>query len=106
MKLCHTGATGNFARRLNTLAGLICGIVSTKSCHLPHVARKIPDATLAASREKRLSRCLKNKEFKAETYFLPFAKLLLLSLSHLPLVLVMDGSTVGRGCVALVVALV
>ena len=70
------------------------------------MARKVPHAALVASREKRISRCLKNEAFDAETYFLPFAKMLLSSLSHLPLVLVMDGSVVGRGCVALMVALV
>jgi hypothetical protein len=80
--------------------------VSTGSWHLPKVARKVPDAALVASREKRISRCLKNEAFDTETYFLPFARMLLSSLSHLPLVLVMDGSLVGRGCVALMVALV
>lgn len=70
------------------------------------MALKIPDTALPASREKRISRCLKNEALDAETYFLPFARMLLASLSHLPLVLVMDGSLVGRGCVALMVALV
>jgi Transposase DDE domain len=88
------------------LAGLICGIVSTGSCHLPKVALKVPGTALVASREKRISRCLRNDAFDAKTYFLPFARMLLSSLPHLPLVLVIDGSLVGRGCVALMVALV
>jgi hypothetical protein len=41
-----------------------------------------------------------------DRYFLPFAQALLQSLAHLPLVLVIDGSTVGRGCVALVISVV
>ncbi len=101
------GATGNFARRLNTLAGLVCGIIGSRSCNLSKVAQKIPDDdALPASREKRLYRCLSSEALDAQTFFLPFAKLLLSSLSHLPLVLAMDGSTVGRGCMALMVCLV
>ena len=39
-------------------------------------------------------------------YFAPFARLLLQSLSHAPLVLVIDGSVVGQGCVALMLSVV
>jgi len=34
---------GNLARHLNTLAGLISGIVGSKSTNLPHVASKVPN---------------------------------------------------------------
>jgi hypothetical protein len=36
--------------------------------------------------------------------YVPFAELVLASLAHAPLVLVLDGSTVGRGCVALMLS--
>ena len=106
MKLCPTGAKGNFARRLNTLAGLICGIIGSRSCNLSKVAQKISDGSLPASREKRLYRYLSSEAVNTRTFFLPFAEMLLSSLCHLPLVLAMDGSTVGRGCMALMVCLV
>lgn len=33
---------GNFARMLNTLAGLVAGIVQARSCQLSAIARKTP----------------------------------------------------------------
>jgi hypothetical protein len=39
-------------------------------------------------------------------YFAPFAEVLLAGLAGRELVLVMDGSTVGRGCMALMVGVV
>jgi hypothetical protein len=47
-----------------------------------------------------------NAHVTPELYVLPFATALIQSLAHTPLVLVIDGSTVGRGCVALVVSVV
>ncbi|WP_244084074.1 hypothetical protein [Desulforhabdus sp. TSK] len=49
---------------------------------------------------------MNNKKFDLETYFLPFAQALLSCLSRETLVLAIDGSTVGRGCMALVVSVV
>ncbi len=69
--------TGNMARHLNTLAGLISGIVGSKSSQLPNIATKIPDAAKPESRVKRMARWLGNDEIKEEIYFLPYAELLL-----------------------------
>jgi hypothetical protein len=33
----------NLARHLNTLAGLVSGIVSSNSAQLPKIAKKVPD---------------------------------------------------------------
>jgi hypothetical protein len=49
---------------------------------------------------------MKNEKVRHEIYFLPFAKLILSALAHSPLVMVMDGTVVGRGCMALVIAVV
>jgi len=96
-------ATG---RRLNLLAGLICGIIRSKSCQLPQVVQEMPGGALDASREKQLHRLIKNESFDVETHFMPFAQALISSLSQLPLVLSIDASVVGRGYLALVVAVV
>lgn len=98
--------TGQIARHLNTLAGLISGIVGSKSTNLPQVASKVPDGTQADSRIKRFSRWLSNERIENEIYFLPYAAALLTSLADRPLALIMDGSVVGRGCVALLVSVV
>jgi DDE family transposase len=93
--------TGTVARHLTTLAALISGIVGSKSTQLPSVATKIPDGTKPESRVKRLTRWLDNERILEEVYFLPSAEILLLHLALETLVFVMDGSVVGRGCVAL-----
>jgi hypothetical protein len=93
--------TGTVARHLTTLAALISGIVGSKSTQLPSVATKIPDGTKPESRVKRFARWIDNERILEEVYFLPYAEILLLHLALETLVLVMDGSVVGRGCVAL-----
>ena len=97
---------GNLARHLNTLAGLISGIVGSKSTNLPHVASKIPNGRKADSRVKQFTRWVCNDNIEFRIYFLPYAEALLANLAHCPLDLVMDGSTVGRGCLALLVSVV
>lgn len=79
--------------------------MASKSSQLPHIAGKIPDRAQVESRIKRLSRWLDNEHVKEEIYFLPYAALLLPCLSLETLVLVMDGSVVGRGCCALMIHL-
>src|SRR3989454_6729230 len=98
-----TPPTGNFARHLHTLAALISGIVGGKSTQLPHIATKVPDGRKPESRVKRFTRWLDNERIVEEVYFLPYAALLLTQLALETLVLVMDGSVVGRGCAALMI---
>jgi hypothetical protein len=86
---------------LTTLAALISGIVASKSTQWPKVAAKVPKGTKPESRVKRLSRWLDNERILEEVYFLPYAEILLARLAIETLVLVMDGSVVGCGCVAL-----
>jgi hypothetical protein len=88
---------------LTTLAALISGIVASKSTQLPQIATKVPDGTKPESRVKRCARWLDNERILEELYFLPYAEILLRHLAFETLVLVMDGSVVGRGCVALMI---
>ena len=98
--------TGRVARHLTTLAALISGIVGSKSTQLPSVATKIPDGTKPESRVKRLTRWLDNERILEEVYFLPYVDILLTQLAIETLVVVMDGSVVGRGCLALMLHVV
>jgi hypothetical protein len=86
---------------LTTLAALISGIVAGKSTQLPHIATKVPDSHKPESRVKRFARWLDNERLLEERYFLPYAEIVLAHWACETLVLVMDGSVVGRGCVAL-----
>ena len=95
--------SGTVARHLLTLAALISGIVGSKSTPLPTMATKVPAGTKPERRVKRFARWLGNANSLEEVYFLPYADILLHHLALETLVLVMDGSGVGRGCTALMI---
>src|SRR5262245_12974234 len=95
--------TGRLARYLATLAAFLSGIVASKSTQLPKVATKVPNGIKPESRVKRFALWLDNERILEEVYFLPYAEILLAHLAVETLVLVMDGSVVGRGCVALMI---
>src|SRR5262245_53142151 len=97
---------GPVARHLTTLAAMISGIVGSKRAHLPHIAAKVPDGTQAESRVKRFARWVRNARITEEVYFVPYAQVLLAHLALQTLVLIIDGSVVGRGCVALMIHVV
>src|SRR5437868_10829827 len=101
-----TPPTGNFARHVQTLAALISGIVGSKSTQLPTIATEVPDSTKPESRVQRFARWLDNAHILEEVYFLPYADVLLRHLALQTVVLVMDGSGVGRGCTALMIHVV
>jgi hypothetical protein len=104
---CYPGQpSGTVARHLITLAALISGIVGSKSTQLPHIAAKVPNGTKPESRVKRFARWLDNAHILEEVYFLPYAEVLLHHLAWQTVVLVMDGSGVGRGCTALMIHVV
>lgn len=106
MKLYPFVPTGNLARRLNTLAYLMSGIVGSKHVNLRFIAEQVPDGNKNESRIKKFSRWIANNRIEAEIYFLPFAEALLISLGHQTLVLAIDGSDVGRECVTLMVSVI
>jgi hypothetical protein len=89
-----------------TLAALISGIVASKSTQLPQVAAHVPAGAQPESRVKRFARGLRNDQVTAEVSFIPSAEVLLAHLALQTLVLVMDGSVVGRGCIALMLHVV
>ena len=99
---CYEAApSGRLAQHLTTLAAFVSGIVGSRSSQLPKIATQIPGQAKAESRVKRLSRWLNNEGILESVYFLPHAELLLHCLALETLVLVMDGSGVGRGLLGL-----
>jgi len=91
---------------LTTLAALISGIVGSHSTQLPKIATQVPNGTKPESRVKRLARWVDNDTITEEVYFVPYAEVLLWHLALQTLVVIMDGSVVGRGCVALMMHVV
>ncbi|MCA9959650.1 MAG: IS4 family transposase [Anaerolineales bacterium] len=99
--------SGRQARHMNTLAGMVSGIVRSGKSQLKAMAKKAPDSSKVESRIKRFSRYLQNEDIDAQTYFMPFLEALLVGLAKSgPLVLAIDGSEVGRNCLALVVSVI
>jgi hypothetical protein len=91
---------------LSTLAALISGIVGSKSTPWPHLAATVPHGPNPASRVKRCARWCDNARILEAVSFLPYADVVLRHLALPPLVLVMEGRGVGRGCTALMLHVV
>ena len=103
----HHACTGHSERHFTTLAALVCGLVGARSSHLSMIADHAPAGP--ATQEsiiKRFRRWLAHDKHTLDGWFHPIAKDLLQSLAHQPLLLAIDGSVVGRGCVALMVSVV
>jgi hypothetical protein len=97
---------GRQMQHMQVLGALINGIVGSGQSQLPAIANKMPQQSQRESRIMRLRRWLKNVQITTETYFAPFAQALLAGLGQDPIVLVIDGSQLGRGCMCLMVSVV
>jgi hypothetical protein len=95
MKLDHQG-------QVVTLAMMITGIVMSRMAQLSVMSSEIPTDAKEKSIEMRMRRWVKDA-LDVEAIYLPFARQILEALSALPLILVMDGSQAGRGCMVLMV---
>lgn len=89
-----------------TLAMMITGIVMSHKAQLSVMSGEVPVWAKAASIEKRMHRFVKNGQIDVQAYYMPFATALIAALGHQRLVLAMDGSQVGRGCMTLMVGVV
>jgi hypothetical protein len=97
----------NADKGLNIMAAMVSGIVGSQRTHYSHIASKVPGSTKPESRVKSYSRWVNNVEEGQETHWMPFAEELLADLAAVgTLCLVIDGSEVGRKCLALVVSVV
>ena len=89
-------------RHLTTLAALVAGLVAAGSSHLPKIAQKTPEKTKLESRVKRFTRFIQNQALTYKAFFMPCARDVVVSLSTKgPLLVVFDGSALGRGCAVL-----
>ncbi len=107
MQFYQPRPTGHREKHLNTLVALICGLTGGQRAHLSTMADHAPSAP--ADQESviaRFRRWLKHDGQTVDGWFLPVAKALLANLAQQPLLLVLDGSVVGRGCIALMLSVV
>jgi len=91
---------------VTTLAMMIAGIVLSHKAQLAVMSGEVPADAKETSIEMRMRRWVKNENIDVEVTYMPFARQILQALSSAPLVLAMDGSTVGRGCMVLMVGVV
>lgn len=95
------------ARHLTTLAAMVAGIVAAGSSHLAKMAQKAPDKTKTESRVKRFTRFIQNQRITYEGFFMPCARDVVVALSaHQTLLVVFDGSALGRGCAVLMASVI
>jgi hypothetical protein len=107
MQFYRPRPSGQREKHLNTLAALICGLAGGRHAHLTTIADHAPsDGAKQESTIDRFRRWLKHDRHTLDGWFLPVAKELLQTLAKEPIVLVMDGSVVGRGCIALMLSVV
>ncbi len=107
MQFYRPRPSGQREQHLNTLVALICGLAGGNHAHLSTIADHAPSA--GAKQESVIDRFrhfLKHDRQTIDGWFLPIAKELLITLASQPIRLVMDGSVVGRGCIALMVSVV
>ena len=96
-----TEPKGNEARHINTLAMIVAGVIGSQKCHLPAIAKKIPTDAKPQSITRKMERFLDNDAITSKKYYLPYVDGFLNALPAGPLLLIMDGSEVGRDCVML-----
>jgi hypothetical protein len=89
-----------------TLAMMITGIVMSRKAQLAVMSDEVPVEAKNQSIEMRMRRWVKHSKIDVEATYMPFAQHILASLADEPLVLAMDDSQVGRGCMVLMVGVV
>lgn len=85
---------------------LVAGIVQGRSARLSSIANETPGAAKSKSVFRRLQRFVSNNNVDADAHFMPFATQIIEALSVNPLVIAIDGSQVGRGCMVLMAGVV
>ncbi len=107
MQFFQPRPTGHREKHLNTLCALICGLTGGNHAHLSNIADHAPsNGAKQESVIDRFRRFLKHDRQTIDGALLPVAKELLTTLARQPIQLVMDGSVVGRGCLALMLSVV
>jgi hypothetical protein len=99
--------SGHELSRLTVLATMVCGILMKKSCRLPEIAAANCRDIQQPSKEKQIKRWLLNKHTSYLYHYLPYISELLRSLAESgKLVLSIDGSVAGRGCMVLMLSVI
>jgi hypothetical protein len=89
-----------------TLAYLITGIIGSKDVQLRQIAGKVAYRNKETSLVERFRRFIRNENIVVKVEFNPFVELILSGLSQSQLVLAIDSTKVGGGCICLMISIV
>ena len=92
---------GHALKRINTLSGLISGMIRKGSSHLPDLGSGLPQNINANSKTVAAKRFVENKWIDFDTHYLPYLSAFLkgiLAYTQLRqgIILVIDGSQTGK----------
>jgi hypothetical protein len=107
----ETPPEGHALKRINTLSGLIAGMIRKDSCHMADIGSGLPQDSNAFSKETAAKRFVENKWVDYETCFLPFLTKFLRAIfavlaPRTGIRLVIDGSQTGKNHATLMISLV
>ena len=98
---------GHALRRITTLASLIAALTKSERASFKAIAKQMEDKTDLESRIKKAKRWLNNKWTDIEAHFIPYIKPIIRSLTKSgQILLAIDGSTMGNGCMCLMVSII
>jgi hypothetical protein len=103
---------GNALKRINTLSGLVSGMIRKGSSHLPDIGSGLPKNIDANSKTTAAKRFIDNKWTDYEVHFLPFLLafirgiVLTTSCINQGMTLVIDGSQMGKDNAVLMISIV
>ena len=93
--------------RVLTLTKLLYAIIKSGHCSLSQIGQELPSSTDVESRVKQAKRWLDSKYSDYESFFAPHVVPLLQGLAnHGPLLIAIDGSEVGKNCIALMISVI
>ena len=112
--LSPVAVQGHALKRINSLTGLVSGMITKKSSHLSKVGTGLDNDTHSNSQEKHAKRFLENKYTDYKVHYLPYLACFIASISQNKqylsnvknLTLVIDGSQMGSKHVALMISIV
>jgi hypothetical protein len=93
---------------MNVLSAIVSGILHSGESRISHIAQSINEGRRKHdSTKKQVSRFMNNDYIDTNTYYLPFAEMLLKTLAKSgSLTFAIDGSTVGSGCMVLMFSII
>lgn len=114
IELSPVHVQGHALKRINSLTGLIKGMIDKKSSHLSKIGTGLEQDINANSQEKHVKRFLENKYTDYKIHYLPYLACFIASISQNKqflkniknLKLVIDGSQMGSKHVALMISII